>query len=36
MAKQMLLYESVVPISAGRHENWSIEKGKDYTYAAGI
>ncbi len=34
MAKQMLLYESVVPITLERHKDWSVEKGKNFSYSA--
>lgn len=36
MTKQMLLYETVVPITLGRHGKWSIEKGKDFSYCRAI
>ena len=36
MAKQLLLYESVVPITLARHAKWSVEKGTNYSYAADI
>ena len=36
MAKQLLFYESVVPISLSRHGKWSVEKGSDFSYSAGI
>lgn len=32
MAKQLMYYEKVVPISLERHKGWSVEQG-DYTFA---
>ena len=34
MAKQMLLYETVVPVTVERHRTWSLERGADYSYSA--
>ena len=36
MAKQLLFYETVVPISAERHGGWSLEKKTDYSFTAEI
>ena len=36
MSKQMLLYETVVPITVDRHGKWSMEKGKDFSYCRTI
>ncbi|MEO1492843.1 MAG: SapC family protein [Pseudomonadota bacterium] len=34
MAKQMMFYEKVVPISLERHESWAVRQGEDFTFAA--
>jgi hypothetical protein len=36
MAKQLLIYEKVVPVSKERHANWSIKPSKDYSFARDI
>lgn len=36
MTKQMLLYETVVPITLTRHAKWSLEKGNDFSYSAHV
>lgn len=36
MTKQLLIYESAVPVSAGRHAQTSLESGADYAFSAGI
>lgn len=36
MAKQLLIYESAVPVSAGRHGGTSFEPGRDFGFSAGI
>ena len=36
MAKQLLIYESAVPVSAARHANVSIEASDSYAFSAGI
>lgn len=36
MAKQMLFYEHVVPISKERHGGWSVEKTADFSYSADV
>ena len=36
MAKQLLFYENVVPVTVQDHGKWSLERGKDYSYAAHI
>ena len=33
MTSQLLIYESAVPVSAGRHGNWSVEAGADYGFS---
>jgi hypothetical protein len=33
MDKQLLFYERAVPVSKERHADWSVETGKDYTFA---
>lgn len=34
MTKQMMFYEKIAPISLERHKDWSIARGKDYSFAA--
>jgi hypothetical protein len=36
MTKQLLIYESAVPVSAARHANVSLEAAADYAFSAGI
>jgi len=36
MAKQLLIYETAVPLSAGRHGNVSLDATGDYSFSAGI
>lgn len=36
MARQMLFYERVVPLSATRHGKWSVAPAGDYGFAAGV
>ena len=36
MAKQLLIYESAVPMSAARHSMMSYEAGRDYAFSAGV
>ena len=36
MAKQLMVYERAVPVSAERHRDWSLQMGKDYRFAAGV
>lgn len=36
MAKQMLIYESVVPVSAQRHADVSVEATRDYGFSASV
>ena len=33
MAKQVLIYERAVPVSAQRHGKWSVKTGVDYSFA---
>lgn len=33
MAKQLLIYERVVPVSSQRHRHWSVKTGSDYSFA---
>lgn len=35
MAKQMMFYEKIAPISVERHKDWSVAQGKSYGFAAG-
>jgi len=32
-ARQLLFYEHAVPVTVGRHGNWSVELGRDYAFA---
>ena len=34
MAKQLMFYEKVAPISSERHKKWSVLHGQDYGFAA--
>ena len=36
MAKQLLIYGSAIPVSAGRHAEVSVESNADYAFSAGI
>lgn len=36
MAKQLLIYESAVPVSASRHANVSVEASDSYAFSAGV
>ena len=36
MAKQLLIYGSVTPVSPGKHANWSVKTGDDYKFAKNI
>lgn len=36
MPKQLLIYETAVPVSAGRHSGVSVEAGSTYQFSAGI
>lgn len=36
MSKQLLIYETAVPVSAARHVNHSVEVGGDYAFSAGV
>ncbi len=36
MTKQLLIYESAVPVSAARHRDVSLAPGADYAFSAGI
>ena len=36
MAKQMLLYESLVPVARDRHAGWSLDRGNDFSYCKAI
>ncbi|MDB5856870.1 MAG: Multidrug transporter [Ramlibacter sp.] len=36
MAKQLMIYESAVPVSNGRHGNWSIDVGADFGFSRAI
>ena len=36
MAKQLLIYESAVPVSASRHDKVSLQAGADYAFSAQV
>ena len=36
MAAQMLIYDTATPVSYGRHGNWSIEVGTDFSFSRGL
>jgi hypothetical protein len=36
MPKQLLIYETAVPVSSGRHSNVSVEAGVSYSFSAGV
>lgn len=36
MASQLLIYESAVPVSSGRHAGWSVEVGTDYSFSRNV
>jgi hypothetical protein len=36
MTKQLLIYQSAVPLSASRHSDMSLEANDDYTFSAGV
>jgi hypothetical protein len=36
MAKQLLIYEKVAPVSKERHLNWSVKSGNNYSFAKAI
>ena len=36
MSKQLLIYESAIPMSAARHSKTSYETGRDYAFSAGV
>ncbi len=36
MAKQLMIYESAVPVSQGRHGKWAIEVGSDFGFSRAI
>ncbi len=36
MAKQLLIYERAVSVSAQRHRDWSVAAGRSYAFARGI
>lgn len=36
MAKQLLIYETAVPVNPGRHGQWSIEVGGDYAFCRNV
>ena len=36
MAKQLLIYETAVPVSAARHGKHSVESGGTYAFSAGV
>jgi SapC len=36
MSKQLLIYESVVPLTAARHRDWSVEISEDYAFSGKV
>lgn len=36
MAKQLMIYNNVTPLSSTVHGNWSVEMGKDYAFAKDV
>jgi SapC protein len=36
MTTQLLIYETAVPVSSGRHGGWSVEVGADYAFARNV
>ena len=36
MATQLLIYETATPVSYGRHGEWSVEVGTDYSFSRGV
>lgn len=36
MAKQLMIYERAVPVSADKHRDWSVRMGADYGFARAI
>lgn len=36
MARQMMIYESAVPVSHSRHEKWSVDAGTDFGFSRQI
>lgn len=36
MAKQLMIYESAVPVSNGRHARWSIDAGADFGFSRNV
>ena len=36
MAKQLMIYDNVTPISSETHRGWSVEMGQDYSFAKGL
>lgn len=36
MTKQLMIYERAVPISTDRHRDWSVQIGKNYSFASGV
>lgn len=36
MAKQLMIYERAIPVSAETHRDWSVKAGSDYSFAKSI
>jgi hypothetical protein len=36
LATQLLIYETAIPVSYGRHGEWSVEVGTDYSFSRGV
>lgn len=36
MSTKLLIYETAVPVSSGRHGNWSVEVGGDYAFSRNV
>lgn len=36
MTKQLLIYETAIPVSSGRHAKGSVDVGKDFTFMRGV
>ncbi len=36
MTKQLLIYETAIPVSSGRHANCSVDVGKDFAFMRGV
>jgi hypothetical protein len=36
MTKQLMIYERAVPVSSERHRDWSVQSGKDFSFARDV